>query len=104
VTPQPSRWGPWVLDTDVLVLRLEDPGHYLHGYEVDLEWWLDSAQVADWIFQILHKDRSDKNVITGLVNALDDVLHPQRNLCAGSRSLTITAEQVRQLAGQAVVP
>lgn len=91
----PHGWGPWELDPGVLVLRRTDQAD---AYEVDLEWCLDSAQVLDWICQIAHKDRADHVAITGLVNALDDVLHPQRNLCSGGEPGQITTAQLRELA------
>lgn len=91
----PHDWGPWELDTDVLVLRRTDQ---LDAYEVDLEQCLDSAGVLDWIFQILHKDHRDRAAVTGLVNALDDVLHPQRCLCSGGTGKQITGAQVRDMA------
>jgi hypothetical protein len=96
-----TDWGPWALDTEAMVLRIEAEGHPLVDYEVDLEWCRDSAQVLDWICQLLHKGRDDYPMIFGLVNALDDVLHPQRNLCSSGKHKTITKTQVAALAYQA---
>jgi hypothetical protein len=96
-----TDWGPWALDTETMVLRIEADGHPLVDYEVDLEWCLDSAQVLDWICQIAHKDHDDYPAITGLVNALDDVLDPQRNLCSSGKHKVITEARVHELARQA---
>jgi hypothetical protein len=84
-----------VLDTDVLVLRT---GRIEGGYEVDLEQCLDSAQVLDWIFQAAGKTWGDDRTITGLVNALDDVLDPQAALCSWGKGKTITKAQAREMA------
>jgi hypothetical protein len=89
-------WGPWQLDAGRLVLWHDLDG----GYEVDLEQCLTSAEVLDWIAQILHKGWGAATV-AGLVRALDDVLHPQRNLCSGGQPREITTARVRELARDA---
>jgi hypothetical protein len=90
----PSDWGPWTLDTRHLVLKCM-------WYEIDLKWCLTSAQVMDWIFQIRHKSWADSEIIAGLIQALDDILEPQTNLCSGGQSREVTRQEVRKLARQA---
>ncbi len=95
-----TEWGPWVLDIDLYVLRIEGvrkPMMDLPGadYEVDLELCLTSAEVLDLIMQIAGKTWGTDAVIAGLVRAIDDVLHPQANLCSMGMSKSLTRAEVK---------
>ena len=89
------KWGDWTLDTERLcldfeahpVMRGEGPDQYLAyigHYEIDLERVRDSAAALDWIFQILGKNWATQRVMKDLLNAIDDIIHPQANLCSGA--------------------
>jgi hypothetical protein len=56
---------------------------FLGKYEVDLESINQSSALLDWIFQIGGKTWATARVTKDLLNALDDILHPQRYLCSG---------------------
>ena len=94
-------WGDWTLDAERWCLvfraysvelgdgsgRSEGVPRYtaFHGlYEVDLERVRDSAALLDWIYQINSKTWATARVTKDLLNALEDVFHPQRNLCSGA--------------------
>ena len=73
-----TRWGAWVVDAEALVLVLTGE----HGpYEIDLESITDSARMLDWIFQIRMKTWSTNNIVGDLINAFQDIFHPQGTLC-----------------------
>ncbi len=95
------RWGTWSLDAERLCLvhqgKPVDRGDgsgvtegvpryvaIIGKYEVDLERIGDSASVLDWIFQVAGKTWASARVTKDLLNALDDVIHPQANLCSGA--------------------
>jgi hypothetical protein len=97
------RWGSWILDVERLCLvydgksvhRGEGSGvtrgvgayvAFLGKYEIDLESISRSSGMLDWIFQINGKTWSTARVTKDLLNAFDDVFHPQRNLCSGGLS------------------
>lgn len=97
------RWGSWTLDVERLCLvydgkpvyRGEGSGvthgvrayvGYLGRYEIDLESISQSSGLLDWIFQVGGKTWATARVTKDLLNALDDVLHPQRYLCSGGLS------------------
>lgn len=79
-------WGRWTLKPSTCVLTWRDDDR--RWYEIDLDRCLTSSQVLDWIMQVNAKSLDMD--IAGLVNALDDVLNPQHNLCSfgGDRALT----------------
>ncbi len=56
-----------------------------HGYEVDLDRCTTSAEVLDWICQVAKKSWGSPEVVGELVQALDDILHPQETLCTDGR-------------------
>jgi hypothetical protein len=99
----PPGWGPWHIDRGAYVLWTMAGGY---RYEVDLEDCTTSAAVLDWIFQIAGKEWGDgpaerNAVIAGLVNALDDILRPQVNLCTGGQSKRLSRTAVRRLVSPA---
>ncbi len=73
-----DRWGQWGFDSKRLCLVFKDG-----LYEVNLEDMNTSAQMLDWIFQVSNKTWADRKDIGDLVQALEDLLHPQGNLCSG---------------------
>lgn len=86
-----TTWGEWHLDPTVYVLYTEAGGY---RYEVDLERCLTSAEVLDWICQIAGKIW-DEPIVGDLVQAIDDVLRPQANLCSFGASKRLTKKTVR---------
>ena len=95
-----SDWGPWVLETSTRVLALySDHGDYL--YEIDLDGCTTPAVVLDWLCQVAGKTWATDDVLAGLVRALDDVLHPQANLCGSGRPSTLTQADVVRLVTEA---
>jgi hypothetical protein len=92
------RWGSWTLDTERVCLVYdaepvtlgEGADRYvafLGGYEVDVEVIRQSSQVLDWIFQI--RSWATARVMKDLIEALDDILRPQANLCSGGGNKVI---------------
>jgi hypothetical protein len=89
------HWGEWTLDTERFclvykaqpVLRGEGSRQYtgfFGHYEIDIERIRRSSGMLDWIFQINGKSWANARVTKDLVNAFDDVFHPQANLCSGA--------------------
>lgn len=73
--PVREHYGPWKFDQRLLTICFE-------GYEIDLEQITTSAEALDWIMQINGKDWAGPLVMAWLVEALDDLLHPQSTLCS----------------------
>jgi hypothetical protein len=84
-TPTPEkpkhgdRWGDWWYSQKNLTLEFHGERD---GYEVDLERCNTPAQAMDWIFQIAGKNWATPEVLGHLIQALDDLLEPQANLCS----------------------
>lgn len=97
----PRLWGPWRLDRENLQLVFIDQGEWI--YDVDLERCTDSEGMLDWIMQVNGKSwaEDDRSVVAGLVDALDDVLHPQANMCSGGVGKAITKEKLVELVEKA---
>jgi hypothetical protein len=74
-----DRWGKWEFDAKRLCLVFDGAG----GYEVDLEEMTTSAQMLDWIFQVSNKAWAERKDVGDLIQALEDLLHPQGTLCSG---------------------
>ena len=94
-----TEWNGWRLDPDRLVLDLFDPKEH-HAYEVDLERCIDSAHILDWVVQVSKKgwlDRHSATVTVGLLQALDDILHLQTNVCPSETHKVLTGEKIREL-------
>ncbi|WP_217465691.1 hypothetical protein, partial [Candidatus Frankia nodulisporulans] len=53
--------------------------------------------LLDWIFQIARKPRADLAVTGGLLQALDDVLHPQARLCSQGIDRWLTIPEIAGL-------
>lgn len=78
--PRPTHgdtWGNWQFDANVMVLTFlpED-------YEIALEECTSSAELSDRIFQLCNKTWMTPTDLGHMVQALDDLLHPQANLCS----------------------
>ena len=88
-----GHWGKWTLDAGNLVLDY-DTGRY----EVNLEECLTSAQVLNWVFQVNGKNwaHEDTGCLPGLVNAIDDILHPQAALCSSGSGKRLARADVRK--------
>lgn len=72
-----DRWGDWEWDAERLVLF-----HRVRHFEVDLERMNTSAAVLDWICQVSKKAWASPKDVGDLVQAVDDLLCPQENLCS----------------------
>lgn len=89
-------WTPWHLDVELRVLWTNAGGYY---YEIDLDTCTTPAEVLDWICQIAGKQWETPATL-GLVNALNDILHPQAHLCSSGQSKTITRPRIRALVAE----
>lgn len=88
-----SDWGGWTLDRDRLVLENKH-------YEVDLERALTGAQLCDLIFQVRQHIWASPEVLAGLLNAFEDLLRPQANLCSGGENKTMSNAKLRSLVAE----
>jgi hypothetical protein len=69
------KFGRWTINQSRLTLAHDE------GYEIDLEEMTCSAEMLDWIFQINAKAWATIDDLGQLVKALNEIFHPQRNLC-----------------------
>lgn len=53
------------------------------GYEIDIERIDRSSEMVDWIFQLNGKGWASTKDVADLIAALEDIFHPQANLCSG---------------------
>jgi hypothetical protein len=72
-----DTWGNWRFDAKTLILK-----NVQYNYQIDLEECDTSANMLDWIFQLCGKTWMTPDDLGHLVQALDDVLRPQANLCS----------------------
>ena len=72
-----KQWGSWVLDSKRLVLTLEED-----QYEIDLEEIRNSAEMLDWIFQLLNKGWTTPQMMYDFLIALECLFSPQSNICS----------------------
>ena len=72
-----KHYGPWKFDDKNLTLT-----HSHTDYEIDVEEWKTSAEVLDWIFQIQAKSWNDPVTMKGLIDAIEEIINPQANLCS----------------------
>ncbi|HSZ58545.1 MAG TPA: hypothetical protein VK797_22955 [Tepidisphaeraceae bacterium] len=84
-----TQWGEWKFDPSRLTLT-----HEGEGYEIDLELINSSAGILDWIMQINAKDWGDPPTIKNLLDAFDNLLHPQANYCSGGSHMRVNAAVV----------
>lgn len=71
------KWGNWHFDSRQLTLT-----HATEKYEIDLEDIHSSADILDWIFQILGKKWGDAATVYDLLVAFEEILSPQENYCS----------------------
>ena len=64
------------------------------GYTVSLKDCTSSAAILDWIFQIQQKTWADNGTMMGLLQAFEDVLHPQENFCSLGEERNGSGEQL----------
>jgi hypothetical protein len=86
-----TQWGVWRLERANLTLVHSGEGR---SYEVDLEAMNTTGQMLDWIFQVSGKSWATRQDVGELVQALDDIFHPQQNLCPGGATRKIDASDV----------
>ena len=65
-----------------------------HHYEVDLERFINSAAMLDWIFQIEMKTWATDENVRNLLRAFRDTIDPQANLCSFGGDKTINPQSV----------
>jgi hypothetical protein len=70
-------WGEWLYKPASRTLT-----HRKTRYKVPLGEIDTSAEMLDWIFQILHKEWGTAAVIHDFLEALDDLLDPQATYCS----------------------
>lgn len=72
-----DTWGRFTFRRDNLTLE-----HGLYGYYIDLERCKTPAQLLDYMFQIEAKTWMTLEDKGHLVEAVQDLLYPQQNLCS----------------------
>ena len=82
-----TRWGDWSYDRKNLTLFNSE------GYEVDLTECNSAAEILDWIFQVAGKSWADNRTVTTLIEALEDLLDPQANVCSWGRDKHFNSTQ-----------
>jgi hypothetical protein len=93
-----AKWGHWTylivptLIGNRHVLRYQYKPHF--EYDIPLEQCTTSAQTLDWIIQMYKRPLMEEGPagyaeIGYLLEALNDLLYPQRNLCSGGQSKTM---------------
>lgn len=75
--PLKRKYGPWTFKKRGMYLDYQNGRYY-----VDLNDCNTSAQILDWICQVNGKPWATADVIKGLIDAIDDLLEPQANLCS----------------------
>jgi len=96
--PDLEDWGTWRVDPTNYTLVA---GTW-RTYYVDLERCLTSAEVLDWIMQVDGKRFATRDVLAGLVRALDWLLEPQATLCSFGGDKSLSREQLRERVDRAV--
>jgi hypothetical protein len=82
-----TKWGPWRHNRKDRTLCHEN------GYGIDLDECGTSAQVLDWIFQVFGKQWADPFTVASLLEALEDLVDPQKNLCSGGIDQNFNARE-----------
>jgi hypothetical protein len=81
------KWGEWRLHGRLLVH--DDP-----YYDIPLDEIETSGQMLDWVIQLSQKNWLSKEQVGYLVEAFDEIFHPQRNLCGFGAEERINAEDL----------
>ncbi len=74
-----SQGNPWRFDLAAGIIVIDKPVEYY----IVLDRCRTSAEVLDWISQVMQKTWATDAILAGLVRALDEVLQLQPNLCSG---------------------
>ena len=85
-----DRWGNWEFDAENLVLVYSPEGRR-ERYEIHLESITTSAEMLDCIFKMNIKTWMNRKDIGDLVQAFDDLFHPETTLCSGGASKQLDA-------------
>jgi hypothetical protein len=96
LAPQPPAddgdfWGPWIFHRKALELEYRG-GHYF----VDLARCRSSAEVLDWIAQVSGKAWITREDVGYFVEALDDLLDLQGNICGFGFDYRIVPAEILQ--------
>src|SRR5690606_4151805 len=77
-------FAPWKFKKSTLELTIdkEEAGKGQVRYAIDLEKCTTSAEVLDWIMQVVGKNWGTDQVIASLIRALQYYLRPQETLCS----------------------
>lgn len=95
--PSGDRWAGWRLHLHPPSLDYYDSKGN-RKYSIPLFRCDTCAQILDWILQVSHKSWLPPQGLAGLIYALDDLLHPQANLCSfGREKLPLTREEIQTL-------
>lgn len=87
-----TEWGSWKYHSNNFTLEFRDGRSFI--YEIDLERCRTSAEVLDWIFQIHGKTWATAEVLKNLLDAFDDLLAPQANLCSFGAGSSIDPREI----------
>jgi len=82
-------YGFWHLDRKLLTLTLSADSPSGYEYEIDLERFVSSGEMLDFIMQIASKSWATPEIIGTFVMALNDIFYPQANLCTWGQELRI---------------
>lgn len=96
-----TEWGNWTYDSAGFTLTHVRKGSQ-EDYCVCLEERVDSAKTLDWIMQLVHKKWIGAQDALDFLNALDDVLSPQSNMCSRGMSTRIDPQEVARKRGYTV--
>ena len=89
-----TRWGKWSYDAKRFTLTYGP-----ENYDVELNECRNSAEVLDWILQVTHKTWMTPHGVRDFVKVINDILHPQGNICSGGVDTTINPRQVARSQG-----
>lgn len=84
-------WGKWKLNPKNRTIFLERDGEWI--YEFDLDHGRNSAEVLDFIFQVVKKPWITTEEMFDLLHAIDDVLDPQGQLCSFGKNSPINPKE-----------
>jgi hypothetical protein len=88
------QWGNWMFDTKHFVLT-----HRRSGYSIHLADCRDAAEVLDWIAQVRGKTWAGAHDVNDLVEALDEILGLQANICSNGKSKRVDPRRVAATRG-----
>lgn len=88
---RPMKWGNWTLHVE--------EGYLAHRVERDIELadCRTPAKMLDVIFQIHSKNWATPEDMAELLNALVDIVDPQRTLCSHGQDKSLSTEGMSKL-------